>query len=207
MLMTSSSARIHPWIIAPSLFFAARYTMITVMELKKCFAAANCLALLLVVGGRAEGARAGAAASRFDAVGGAVTRQRRIARRATRRRVSKRMKQVGLAEGLWGGAHIGLTVREGGAEVEFDCAHGTIERRIVLDAYGRFDVGGTFVPEGGPVSISIDGVAQEKSYSARYRGRVEGRRMTLNVLVSETGATFDDLTLSHGRAPVLEKCY
>ena len=112
-----------------------------------------------------------------------------------------------LLSGMWGGQSVGLNVTGGGAEIEFDCAHGTIDGRVELDAEGRFDVTGTFVPEGGPVSVPVDGVAREKSFTARYRGRVEGREMTLHVTVNETGAAFDALTLTHGRAPSLVKCY
>ena len=112
-----------------------------------------------------------------------------------------------LREGLWGGAHVGLTVTAAGAEVEFDCAHGEIGRRIELDAEGRFDVAGTFVPEGGPVSVPVNGDAVQKSLPARYLGRVEGEKMTLTVTLTETGNTLEEFSLSHGVGPRLEKCY
>lgn len=112
-----------------------------------------------------------------------------------------------LAEGIWGGRGVVVRVSAEGAEVEFDCAHGTIEGRVELDARGRFDVAGTFVPEGGPVSVPADGALKEKGLKARYRGRVEGNKMTLGVTIPETEGEPDELTLTHGQEPRLEKCY
>ncbi|HEV2860922.1 MAG TPA: hypothetical protein VGX48_07955 [Pyrinomonadaceae bacterium] len=113
----------------------------------------------------------------------------------------------GLPTGTWGGRGVVLVVTDEGASVEFDCAHGTIEGRIELDADGRFEVAGTFVPEGGPTSVPADGPAKEKNIKARYIGRVEGRKMTLDVKLPETVGGDGALTLTHGQEPRLEKCY
>lgn len=113
-----------------------------------------------------------------------------------------------LAKGTWGGRHVGVSVTADGAEFEFDCAHGTVDGPIELDADGRFDVAGTFVPEGGPASVPVDGEARrQKNHSARYRGRVQGTRMTLSVTVAQTGGGIDALTLTRGQPPSLEKCF
>src|SRR5215475_15948993 len=54
--------------------------------------------------------------------------------------------------GVWGGQHIHAQITENGAELEFDCAHGSIPQAITLDSKGRFDVVGKFAPEhGGPI--------------------------------------------------------
>ncbi|HLM57723.1 MAG TPA: hypothetical protein VK422_16575 [Pyrinomonadaceae bacterium] len=111
-----------------------------------------------------------------------------------------------LPNGTWGGRGVVLVVTAEGASVEYDCANGTIEGRIELDADGRFDVAGTFVPEGGPVSVPADG-AKERSIKARYVGRVEGKKMTLDVKFPETGGGPGALTLTLGQEPRLEKCY
>jgi len=112
-----------------------------------------------------------------------------------------------LAEGTWGGRGAVLRVTAEGAEAEFDCAHGAIEGRIELDARGGFDVAGTFVPEGGPVSVPAEGADREKGFKARYRGRVEGKKLTLDVTVKETGGGSGEIVLTHGQEPRLEKCY
>jgi hypothetical protein len=109
--------------------------------------------------------------------------------------------------GVWGGRHIGMTVTETGAEIEYDCAHGVIEQPIKLDDVGRFDVNGTFVPEGGPISVDTGGVSREKSFAARYYGEVKGEKMNLKVTIVESKLTLDELFLVHGQQPGLEKCY
>lgn len=35
--------------------------------------------------------------------------------------------------GIWGGQHIGLTISDTGANLAYDCAHGTIDGQIHLD--------------------------------------------------------------------------
>src|SRR5258706_15995712 len=52
-----------------------------------------------------------------------------------------------LATGVWGGDHIRAEVTEGGAQIEFDCAHGTIEQPIVLKSKDGFDVHGKYPPQ------------------------------------------------------------
>lgn len=112
-----------------------------------------------------------------------------------------------LPDGTWGGRGLALRVTPEGASVEYDCAHGEIKGRIELDAQGRFDATGTFVPEGGPVSVPAKGTAEDKSIKALYVGRVEGTKMTLNVTLPETGGGPGEFTLTHGQEPRLEKCY
>ena len=56
-----------------------------------------------------------------------------------------------LLAGSWGGAHISMEVTAEQTKVEYDCAHGTISSKILLDSRGRFVVKGTHVEEhGGP---------------------------------------------------------
>ena len=111
-----------------------------------------------------------------------------------------------LPNGTWGGRGIVLRVTSEGTSVEYDCAHGEIKGQIGLDAEGRFDATGTFVPEGGPVSIPADG-AKEKTIKALYVGRVVGTKLTLDVTLPETGGGPGEFTLTHGQEPRLEKCY
>lgn len=123
----------------------------------------------------------------------------------THPRTRKKTKPV--PAGTWGGMHVRLTVTANGAEVEFDCAHGSIDRPIILDGNGSFDVTGTFEPEGGPVSMPVEGSTITKSFVARYRGRVTRGKMTLILIRSATGNQEEEFFLTHGQTPVLEKCY
>jgi hypothetical protein len=106
--------------------------------------------------------------------------------------------------GEWGGRSVGLTVTAGGARVEFDCAHGSINQKMTLDADGRFDVAGTFVRErGGPVRMDEP---SDKGSPARYSGKVEGKTMSLTLKLTDTNETIEALTLTHGQSPRLTKC-
>ena len=108
-----------------------------------------------------------------------------------------------VAAGTWGGRGVRLSVAEGGATVEFDCAHGTL-KELLLDAGGNFDVAGVFVPErGGPVRE--DEGEERKGQPARYSGRVAGKTMTLNIKLDEPGE-LPSFTLTHGEEATLVKC-
>jgi hypothetical protein len=108
-----------------------------------------------------------------------------------------------LEKGGWGGEHIRLEVTDGGAEVEHDCAHGTITKPIVLDSDGRFDVRADFVVErGGPVRRD----QPPPTRPARYSGRVEGDNMTLSVTLTDTGEDAGTFTLTRGSSGRLMKC-
>lgn len=104
--------------------------------------------------------------------------------------------------GVWGGSNILLDVSEVGARIEFACAHGTLTEPLVLQD-GRFDVKGTFVRErGGPIREG----AEEKGVPARYRGEVEGERMTLTFSLTADGSDGETFTLTKGVQPRLFKC-
>ena len=106
-------------------------------------------------------------------------------------------------KGAWGGEHIGLEVTDGGGRVEYDCAHGTIDQKIVTDAAGRFEARGTHVRErGGPARRG----EPEDKHPAVYRGQIKGHTMTLSVTESDTGESAGTFTLTLGREPHIVKC-
>ncbi len=105
--------------------------------------------------------------------------------------------------GSWGGEHIGLEVTDEGGTVEYDCAHGTIDRKIVLDARGRFHVSGThFREHGGPVRKG----EQTDTHPAQYTGQIVGDKMTLTVVEVDTGAIVGVFNLVRGQQPRITKC-
>jgi hypothetical protein len=108
-----------------------------------------------------------------------------------------------VAAGVWGGEHAGVTVTQDGAVVEFDCAHGEIGARLLLDDSSRFDLPGTFVLEqGGPVRPGQILPTSE----ARYRASIDGRRMRLEVTLVGTGERIGAFELVLGESPRLLKC-
>ena len=108
-----------------------------------------------------------------------------------------------LAAGMWGGQHIRMEVTDGGAQLEFDCAHSTIDQAIILDGQGRFEVKGKFTKErGGPVRSD----RPPNSSPMRYAGQVEDQTLTLTLTHDETGESFGSYTLTQGSAGRLMKC-
>jgi hypothetical protein len=108
-----------------------------------------------------------------------------------------------LEPGVWGGEHIRFEVTERGARIEYDCAHGTVEGRIVVDGRGRFSVYGTHYEEhGGPVREG-EGSA---GYRVRLSGRVGGSLMKLTVTRAGTRRVVGTFSLARGREAELVKC-
>jgi hypothetical protein len=125
-------------------------------------------------------------------------------------------KMTTIAEGIWGGSFIQLSITESGAVVEFDCAHGTVDQKIVPDEYGRFDVSGNYEDEaGGPgrnvTAADEDGTvrpssAHDNAQAARYTGRITAQKMTLTITLTKTGRSIGTFTLQQGRISRLRKC-
>lgn len=108
-----------------------------------------------------------------------------------------------MAEGVWGGNHLRMSVGADGAQLEFDCASGEISAAFVLDAGGRFDLPGTYTRQGpGPIRIGREPSARP----ARYSGRVEGARMTLSVRLADSDKPLDSYTLTRGDEGHVVKC-
>ena len=105
--------------------------------------------------------------------------------------------------GTWGGDHIGLEVTDQMAEIEFDCAHGTINHQLTLDSDLNFNLTGTYTREhAGPVRREEGSHGQP----ARFTGHVDGQTMTLTITLIEKNETLGTFTLTHGRQPRIMKC-
>ncbi len=80
---------------------------------------------------------------------------------------------------IWGGDHVRLEVTRNGAELEFDCATGTITEPLP-DTDGTFSLKGTFTPErGGPTR---DGETSRSD--ATYSGTIENDTMSLRIVLA-----------------------
>lgn len=107
-----------------------------------------------------------------------------------------------LAVSTWGGTYVSITVTTGGGAVHFECAEGRIDERITLRD-GRFDVRGVYWPgTGGPVGVDTTRVPRP----ARYLGTVREDRMTLMVILTDTGETLGIYYLQKGRSPGMVRC-
>ena len=119
------------------------------------------------------------------------------------RRAGRKRKSDALIPGVWGGRHIRFEVTQSGASVEYDCAHETVEGRIIVDRFGRFSVRGTHYEEhGGPVRAG----ETEESYPVRLTGRVGGSLMKLTVKRADTNRTVGTFNLTRDREAELFKC-
>ena len=104
---------------------------------------------------------------------------------------------------LWGGPHVSLEVSDGGARVEFDCAHGTVDEPFLLDSDGRFDLRGAYVREhGGPIR---EGEPEERR-AASYSGRFRGTRLDFSIRLIDDGTVIGPFTAVRDRPPELLKC-
>src|SRR5215813_12159987 len=83
-----------------------------------------------------------------------------------------------IANGTWGGEHIQVSITNGSAQIEYDCANGTIAGPLKIDSHGRFELRGIHnVEHGGPVRSD----EEQKGEPVRYTGWTDGRKMTLTV--------------------------
>jgi hypothetical protein len=113
-------------------------------------------------------------------------------------------QQNRVTNGNWGGQNALLEVSEGGAQIRFSCAQGTIELPLTLDSEGRFSAKGTFTAESmGPRNEDDP----PKPRPAVYSGVVSDKKMTLTVTIPDNkdeGGTFD-LTL--GEPGRIRRCH
>ena len=108
-----------------------------------------------------------------------------------------------LVAGEWGGEHLGLTATETGANLEFDCAAGTIGEPIRPDDSGDFSVTGVQFPgHGGPIQVG----ETIESHPARYDGTVRGDQMTLTVTLTDSDTSLGSFTLIQDGIPNVTKC-
>jgi hypothetical protein len=111
--------------------------------------------------------------------------------------------------GVWGGPHAGLAFQGGLAEVQFDCASGTIDDPITPAKDGSFSAKGTYrTGVGGPVKVG----QFFKSQGAVYSGQIvkaaakgSAQVMTLNVAL-EDGTALGPFTLTEGTPPQITRC-
>jgi len=104
--------------------------------------------------------------------------------------------------GMWGGPHAGIEFSGGLADVQFDCASGTIDEPITAGADGKFLVKGTY-RTGAPGPIRVG--QSFRSQTATYTGEVVKTEMNLKVAL-EDGTALGPFTLTEGASPQLTRC-
>lgn len=105
--------------------------------------------------------------------------------------------------GTWGGDRVRMELTDGGGTIEFDCAHGKIDHKLVTESGGRFQAKGTYARErSGPEHEE----GEEKGLPALYTGRTDGKTMTLRIRLTGSNEELGPFTLTHGRKVRLTKC-
>ncbi len=114
---------------------------------------------------------------------------------------SAQTSALGPAGTTWGGDHLELEVTADGANLNFDCASGTITHSLAVDAQGKFRAKGTFTRERpGPVTRDSPGAAQ-----ATYTGAIQGD--TMHLVVSAGGPEpYGEYVLTRGKPGRVVKC-
>jgi len=108
-----------------------------------------------------------------------------------------------MRDGDWGGQHIRMSVTNGSARIEYDCANGTITGPLKVDSRGRFELRGIHnVERGGPARIDDSGGGQ----AAKYTGWTDGKKMKLTVTLVNSGTEIGTFELTRGSAGRVFKC-
>jgi hypothetical protein len=108
-----------------------------------------------------------------------------------------------LPAGTWGGQHIGMTVTDTGATIEYDCASGTIVGPLQLGANGAFDWRGTHYPgHGGPVRVD----EPPNAHPARYTGRANAESMEMTLTLLDGTQPPQTFTLARGANAGVFRC-
>lgn len=103
--------------------------------------------------------------------------------------------------GQWGGPHAGIAFNVI-ANVQFDCASGSIDVPVYPAKDGSFQVKGTY-REGSPGPVRVGQIF--RSQSATYSGTALEGVMTLNVEL-EDGTALGPYNLMRGAPPQLNRC-
>ena len=103
--------------------------------------------------------------------------------------------------GQWGGPHAGMAFNVI-ANVQFDCASGSIDVPVYPAKDGSFQVKGTY-REGSPGPVRVGQIF--RSQSATYSGTALEGVMTLNVEL-EDGTALGPYNLMLGAPPQLNRC-
>ncbi len=127
-------------------------------------------------------------------------------KRKRKRKTKQKINQtilIAVQPSAWGAIGIGLVVEEDSAKIEYDCAGGEIEKKLMMDKNGNFNVEGVHIPShGGPVRID----EQPKRLPARYEGKISGNTMTLKVTLIESKKVIGEFTLERDKTPRIVRC-
>jgi len=108
-----------------------------------------------------------------------------------------------IANGNWGGQHIQISVNGATANIEYDCANGTITGPLKIDSRGRFELRGMHhVEHGGPVRSD----EKRQGEPALYTGWTDGKKMNLTISLVNSKTEIGTFELTRGSPGRIFKC-
>jgi hypothetical protein len=108
-----------------------------------------------------------------------------------------------IANGSWGGQHIQMSVTNGSANIEYDCANGSITGPLKIDSRGRFELRGMHTVEhGGPARIDENSGGEP----VKYTGWTDGKKMKLTVTLVNSKTEIGTFELTRGNMGRVFKC-
>ena len=108
-----------------------------------------------------------------------------------------------MTKGNWGGNHVSMEVTDEGAQLDYDCAHGTISEPLKTDSQGRFSAKGFHFRERGGPQREGDEV---KGEPVVYSGTTDGKTATFTITNSATDEVLGTFTLTLGKVARITKC-
>ncbi len=103
---------------------------------------------------------------------------------------------------VWGGEHVEMEFTKDGANLDFDCATGTIGQPISPDSNGKFQVSGTYTREmPGPTPRN-----GRPASAAVYSGTIRGNTMQLEVILADSKESVGVFQLAKGSSGRVMKC-
>lgn len=103
---------------------------------------------------------------------------------------------------VWGGEHVAMELSSTGADLDFDCAVGTITEPLELRRDGTYRAAGTYQPER-PGPVSGNGNA---AVAAVYAATVTGNVMELRVMLVKNNESVGTFKLARGDSGHVMKC-
>jgi len=103
---------------------------------------------------------------------------------------------------VWGGEHVEMELTKTGANLDFDCAVGTIDQPLALTTDGKFRAAGTYTRES-PGPTRGDG---NRAAAATYIGTIKGESMHLEVMLVNSKEAVGTFVLVRGRSGHVMKC-
>ena len=108
-----------------------------------------------------------------------------------------------VANGDWGGDHIGMVVSDTGATIEYDCATGRIVGSLRVSGDGSFSWSGVHSPgHGGPVRID----EPPNAHQATYTGTATTDRLVLTLSLPDNSQPPVTFVLIRGGSARVFKC-